>query len=370
MKSRQLFFENLLAQNALGGIPAGYNFADKTLYQIFSDLFSGGITYTQINLEPNTGLEFNLASNLQTKYNTLIADATPSQTINLLTSKTAAVWKTKTIVQVLDEILFPATLPTYTPTTIGLTHSLTLPYYEVGSSQTNNLILTAIQNNAGDYSNLSILRDSSVIESDDTPSFTGTINKTYTLQYSDTISVDPGTTTWTGNGDYASGIVKTNSDGTPDTRTPQVRNPNAPQRFEDNFDSNDVSINGIYPYYYGFILSPTKPTAAEIATLVNNYSGQTNQIRRTLKPLTNTEDVFFNAENPCWMWIAHVGTPKTNYITQNQSTPTDITGTNLFNSNQITAFTETNNYWTDVDFNLYIASSKSDTAGNYWFRFR
>ena len=368
MKSKQLFFENLLAQNALGGIPEGYNFAGKTLYQIFNDLFSSGTTYTQINLEPNTGLELNLASNLQTKYNTLKADNAPSQTINLLTSKTAAVWKTKTIVEVLDEILFPATLPTYTPTTISLAHTLTLPYYEVGTSQTNNLTLTAIQNNAGDYSNLSILRDSSVIESDDTPSFTGTVNKTYTLQYSDTISVDLGTTTWTGNGDYASGIVKTNSDGTPDTRTPAVRNPNAPQRFENNFTSNAVNINGIYPYYYGYISSATKPTPADIAELIFNYSVDVPNIRKVLKPLTDNEEVYFNATTPVWMWIAHTGTAKTDYITRNQSSPTFIEGTNLFNSNQITSFDS--DYWTDVSFNLYIASSKSDTLGNYWFKFR
>ena len=83
MKSRQLFFENLIAQNALGGIEEGYNFGNKTLYQIFSDLFSG-TSFTQINLEPNTGLEFNPLSELRTKYNTLKDDAAVSQIINKL----------------------------------------------------------------------------------------------------------------------------------------------------------------------------------------------------------------------------------------------------------------------------------------------
>lgn len=111
MKSKQLYFENLIAQNSLGGIPEGYNFEGKTLYQIFSDLFKEGSVFTTITLEDNAGLEFNLLSQLRTKYNTLVPDEVPSQPINKLPSKPASVWKTKTIVEVLDEILFPASLP-------------------------------------------------------------------------------------------------------------------------------------------------------------------------------------------------------------------------------------------------------------------
>ena len=363
MKSRQLFFENLIAQNALGGIPEGYTFEGKTLYQIFQDLFSG-TSFTEINLEPNAGLEFNPSSELRTKYNTLKDDSAVSQIINQLTPKAASVWKTKTIVEVLDDILFPTTRPTYTPTTINLSHTLTLPYYEVGTSQTNNLTLTANKNNAGDYTNLSILRGAQIIESVDNPTLTG---NSYSISYSDSILVDPGTTTWTGNGDYLSGIIKNDSDGNPDTRTPAVRTPNAPQRFENDFDSNDVTINGIYPYYYGYIIG-TKPSPENIADLIANYTVNTSSIRRVLKPLSNTEEVYFNAENPCWMWIAHTGTAKTNYITGNQPTPTNITSGSLFDSNQITSFS--NDYWTNVSFNLYIASKLSSTVGNYWFKFR
>ena len=275
----------------------------------------------------------------------------------------------------MNEILFPLLLPEYTPTTINLVHTLTLPYYEIGSPQTDNLTLSATRNDAGDYTNLSLFRKEepdvnfTLINSVNNPPFSGTTNKFYSIDYDDNITVAAGITTWTGNGDYLAGIVKNDSDGNPDTRTPQIRQTDAPQAAQNDFDSNDVTINGIYPYYYGYIVG-TKPTPAEIATLVNNYSGETPQIRRTLKPLTNTENVFFNAENPCWMWFAHVGTAKTNYITQNQATQTEIQAGSLFDSNQPTAFTETNDYWTNITFNLYIASRVSSTAGNYWFKFR
>lgn len=380
MKSRQIFFENLVAQNALGGIPKDYEFANKTLYQIFEDLFSG-TSFTEVKLEPNTGLEFNPLSELRTKYNTLKDDAAVSQIINKLNSKQASYWKTKTIVEVLDEILFPASLPTYTPTTISLSHTLTLPYYEIKTSQSNSLTLSTTKNDAGDYSSLFIKRDGSTIITDNTLTSTpgppysagsdypnpNLPNKNYSLAYTDNIIVDPGTTTWTGYGNYSSGLPKKNSEGVDDTRAPAKRTANAPQLFENNFESNSVSITGIYPYYYGYI-SGTKPSPQDIADLIANYTADTPSIRRVLKPLSNTEEVYFNATAPVWMWIAHTGTAKTNYITGNQPTPTNITSGSLFDSNQITSFS--NNYWTNVSFNLYIASRVSSTAGNYWFKFR
>ena len=40
MKSKQLFFENLIAAAKVGGIPQGYNLGDKTLYQVIEQLLS------------------------------------------------------------------------------------------------------------------------------------------------------------------------------------------------------------------------------------------------------------------------------------------------------------------------------------------
>ena len=244
MKSKQLFFENLIAQNALGGIPEGYDFAGKTLYEIFNDLFSG-TSYTQINLEPNTGLEFNLASNLQTKYNTLIADGVTSQTINKLTSKAASVWKTKTIVEVLDEILFPANLPTYTIPTILLTDNIT-SIQEVGNTVTNTLNLIGTKNDAGNFTSLRILEGATEIASSSpAPGLTATLN------YARTFAVPVGVTTWTGKGSYDQGARKSDSQGVEDTRPYALRSVNNPQEADNDFTSNSTSIDGIYPFFYG-----------------------------------------------------------------------------------------------------------------------
>lgn len=384
MKSRQLYFENLLAQNALGGIPAGYNFADKTLYEIFQDLFSG-TSYTQINLEPNTGLEFNLASNLQTKYNTLKADTTVSQPINKLGSKSAAVWKTKTIVEVLDEILFPASLPTYTPTTISLTGSLNNPYYEVGTTQSNSLNLSAIKNDAGIYTSLRILRDN--VEKDSVSNPEGTQqasqpqgsdypnpnipNFRYDLSYTDSFSVNLGDNTWVGEGNYNPGLAKQNSDGTVDSRSFDTRKTTNPQSGENNFDAPSISIEGIYPYYYGYL--DTKPTPANIAALVNGYTTNNSSINKVLRPLTPTEEVYFNAPfTGKWLWFAHTGPTKNSWYTQKFAFPENInTGSGLFNVVANQNFTTTN--WENISFKVYISSYQTgSTDGNgvpYWFKF-
>ena len=320
-----------------------------------------------INLVDNTGLEFDGENKLKTIYNTTISSGN-SQAIGLLTSKSAAYWKTKNIVEVLNEILFPTTRPTYTPTTISLSHTLTLPYYEIGTSQTNNLTLTANKNDAGAYTNLSILREAQVLESVDDPTLTG---NSYSISYSDSILVDPGTTTWTGNGDYLSGIVKNNSDNTPDTRTPQVRNPNAPQRFENDFDSNDVSINGIYPYYYGY--SNDKPTLLSIATLVSEYTQDSASIKKVLRPLSNSEQVSFGATTFQYLWIAHTGVSKRNYITSTQPIATKI-GTGLIDALFPTKETQnfTTSAWINIEFNVYISGYKTlpvNADSQIWFKF-
>jgi|688.fasta_scaffold07897_2 hypothetical protein len=331
------------------------------------------ISKGSIDLEDNTGLEFDGENKLKTVYNTLIADGRTSQIIGQLTGKLASYWKTKNIVEVLNEILFPLSLPSYTPTTINLTHTLTLPYYEIGSSQTNSLTLTATQNNAGDYTNLSILRGSSVIESVDDPPFTGTTNKTYIIEYSDTITVDPGITTWTGNGDYLSGIVKNDSDGNPDIRPPEVRQTDAPQRFENDFDSNDVTINGIYPYYYGY--SITKPTVSSIATLVSQYTQDSANIKKVLRPLSSSEQISFGAgaDDFVYIWVAHTGTSKNTYITRTQSTATEIgngSPSALFPTKETQNFNTS--AWTGIEFNVYISARATlvESAGSQiWFKF-
>lgn len=354
MKSRQIFFENLIAQNALGGIPADYNFSGKTLYEIFQDLFSG-TSFTEISLEPNTGLEFNPSSELRTKYNTLVADNVTSQSINKLTSKAASVWKTKTIVEVLDEILFPANLPTYTIPTLVLTDTLA-PIQEVGDTVTNNFTLTGTKNDAGDFTSLRILEGAAEIASS-SPS----PGPSATLSYSHTFEVDPGVTTWTGKGSYNQGARKSDSQGVEDTRNYALRQTNAPQAADSNFDSNTVSIDGIYPYYYG--TSTTKLSETEIRDIIQAGGGN-----KTLIKADGTITITFNA-NDKYIWFAHadVYPNKTKWFDALNFNGTIGGSTDFINAPKTVQITSPDVNWS-VDYLTYTSDYSTNTVGALQFR--
>lgn len=354
MKSKQLFFENLITQNALGGIPTGYNFANKTLYEIFQDLFSG-TSYTQINLEPNTGLEFNNASNLQTKYNTLIANGVTSQTINKLTSKAASVWKTKTIIEVLDEILFPANLPTYTIPTLVLTDSLE-PIQEVGNEVTNNFTLVGTKNDAGNFTSLRILEGATEI-ANSSPS----PGPSATLSYSHTFEVQPGVTTWTGKGSYNQGARKTDSQGVEDTRPYAIRSVNNPQEADSDFTSNSTSIDGIYPYFYG--TSTTKLTDTEIRDII-----QEGDASKVLTKADGTISITFNASDK-YIWFAHADayTEKTTWYGDTINNGNIGGSTDFINAPNIIEVASPDGYWT-VEYLTYISDYSTNTVGALEFR--
>jgi len=354
MKSKQLFFENLVAQNALGGIPVDYNFAGKTLYQIFEDLFSGGNNFTTISLEPNAGLEFNNLSELRTKYNTLVPDNFNSQPINLLTSKPASYWKTKNIVQVLDEILFQAAAPTYVNPTINLSDSLS-PTQEVGNIVTNTLILVGTKNDAGNFTSLRILEDGSQIASSSpAPGPTATLNFPYTFQ------VQVGITTWTGKGSYDAGDRKTNSQGIEDPRPYALLSPNNPQLGNNDFTSNSTEIDGIYPYFYG--VSSTPLTPEQIRDIIEAGNGN-----KTLIKADGAINITFNAVEQ-YLWFAHASIypTKTKWEASNNSNNKGDIGLSpddLFGPNIPIEITSPDNYWT-INYNTYITYLRTGTS-NY-----
>lgn len=353
MKSKQLFFENLVAQNALGGIPEGYLFEGKTLYQIFSDLFKEGTTFTTITLEPNAGLEFNPSSELRTKYNTLVADEVPSQKIGNLNAKVASVWKTKTIVEVLDEILFPANLPVYTIPRLDLTDSLD-PILEVGRSVTNNLSLVGTKNDAGNFTSLRILKGATEIASS-TPA-PGLL--TATLTYADSFLVPVGVTTWTGKASYEQGARKTDSQGVEDTRPYDLLKTTNPQQANNDFTSNSTSIDGIYPYFYG--VSDTKLSATDIRDIIE--AGDAN---KALIKANGTISITFDAQDK-FIWFAHaqVYPNKTKwYVTS--SNKGNISGaTDVFSSPETALTSSPDGYDWSVNYSTYISNFATRTRQN------
>ena len=345
MKSKQLFFENLITQSALGGIPEGYNFADKTLYQIFEDLFSG-TSFTEISLEDNAGLEFNPSSELRTKYNTLVADNVTSQSINKLTPKAASVWKTKTIVEVLDEILFPANLPTYINPTITLAASPS-PIYEVGESINVPFTVTGTKNDAGDFTYLGLFEGSTELTFS-TPS----PGPSATLNYTHSFDVAAGVTSWVGKGNYNQGARKSDSQGVLDTRPYAIRSTNNPQDAATNFTSNTISIDGIYPFFYG-VSDNTSLDSNDIKNIIETG----NAVKELTKANGTINIEFGNLSNDFKIqWFAHANTypTKTKWEdTTNSSNKGAISGPSDFMSPlpDITIISP-DGYWT-TNFKVY-----------------
>jgi len=351
MKSRQIFFENLVAQNALGGIPKDYEFANKTLYQIFEDLFSGP-SFGKVTLEENAGLEYNEADELRTKYNTLVPNGTSSQRIGNLSPKAASVWKTKTIVEVLDEILFPAGLPTYIIPTLVLTDTLT-PIQEVGTTVTNDLKLTGTKNDAGDFTSLKIFEGvTEIASSNPNPGLTATLN------YSRNFQVPVGVTTWEGKGAYNQGDRKNDSQGNPDPRNYALLSTNNPQAANNNFTSNTTSIDGIYPFFYGVSsdIGLTKET-------IKSEIEAGNSVKQLTKA-DGTINIEFGDLSSDFVvqWFAHASIypTKTKWEdTTNSSNKGFISGaSDYMSAPQLININSPNGYWNNIQYKVYRSNRK------------
>jgi hypothetical protein len=146
----------------------------------------------------------------------------------------ASEWKTKSIVQALDTILFPDLAPTYTIPTISIGSNVSNGFdYEIGTSISPLLTITAVRNDAGGYSALYFQRNNSTINTVTNPTSSSATNvadlygytnpnnpnSQYGPTYTDTGFIVPlNQTTWRAVGDYRSGNAKKNNKGVDDTR--------------------------------------------------------------------------------------------------------------------------------------------------------
>ena len=145
--------------------------------------------------------------------------------------------------QVLNLVAIEDIAPTYSPATLGLVDTLSNSA-EVGTVYAlDTLTATFTQNDAGALSAIRIQKNGSDIVPNGTLSpFVKTDSGSYVL----------GNITFQAYADYAAGIIKNYSpSGTPDARTPLVRNANAPQAAETGFASNTVLLTGYYAEFYG-----------------------------------------------------------------------------------------------------------------------
>jgi hypothetical protein len=321
----------------------------------------------------NTGLSVDSNNLLTTTYNTAMSDGVMSTVVGGAVATDAAVWKTKSIVQALDTILFPDVLPTYTVPTVSLSATQS-GIKEIGSVVSQVMTATGTENDAGVFSSITVKRGASTLASTATP--TGTLttaiadqfgyvdpnnpNYYYTQAYTDNFTVVSGATSWTGEGAYAAGLAKQNNKGVFDVRASAVRSVNAPQAAS-TLSSSATTVTGIYPWFWG--KSSTQPTAASIAATI--AAGTANKV---LAVSTGTISATFAASSE-YVWVAHTAADTSKTVWYNTSVNTGSIGAGQFILSPVTqAVNSPDAYWSAVSYKIYISSGATDTSGAIEFR--
>ena len=219
----------------------------------------GGVSTTPAN----SGLTITDDS-ITTVYNTAVPDATVSMAVGGASAAAASAWKTKTVVQVLDEILFPTVLASIgTNKSVSLAVSGTSGVLEIGESYSRTLTATfnrgTILNGSGTTNSNPLV---GVVED---YTFTGT-GISSTTQTGNTLSftstVVSGSNNWAvtathgaGSGAYFDnkGIAGTNLNGSRVAGSATD-------------SSSSPTITGLHPYYYYKSSSPIT-SAAMVAAI-------------------------------------------------------------------------------------------------------
>jgi hypothetical protein len=356
-----------------------------------------------------TGPGGNAATSL---YNTTIADALLSVETGGAAPALASVWKTKSLVQVLDTILFPDEDPTYTIPTIDLT--ATTGYAEVGVILDQGLSTTARRNDAGLFTNLALYRNSTELSAATFTSEQGTTitavaglfgypnpnntaeypNKSYSLSYTDAdFSVPLGGTTWKAVGSYGAGLAKQNNKGVFDTR-PAASNPaltTRPQAAYNAFTSALRTINGIYPYYWGTATSTTDIsyvlTADDVAagiqagSIIGINGADAGNITKVVGDATNTLTIPYNTTGRFLFLAVPIDKNATeDYLDKNFWYMSTFNSAAISNSStiklpvtrQVTSAQKNgaNPYWTSVSYRIYLSSARTTVPSNTPMEFR
>jgi hypothetical protein len=341
-----------------------------------------------ITLSNNVGLVWTNPgqTNLSTLYNTTINNATLSVAVGGAVPTAASVWKTKSLVEVLDTILFPLRLPTYTIPTVTMTFSPTPPAYnEIGSSV--SITATGVGNkwDAGAFTSLSIAKTVNGGASIITiyPTLTATTGAVFGTEFGFADPNSPNilytsptylenlvipapvgtssTVTYQFSGLYNQGLPKLRSDNTNDTR-PFGFGINNPQAAGTAIGGIETFV-GIYPYFWG--TSPTPPTTATIASAI--VGGTANKV---LLPAGGTISIPFNNGTAQYLWVAHAAafTSKTKWFVTALNNGNIGLPTDLFGAIQTALVNSPNAYWSSISFKMYISNYTTSVIGNLELR--
>jgi hypothetical protein len=220
-----------------------------------------------LSVDANEGLTIS-SNSLGTIYNSTIADSVNSVAVGGATAQPASFWKSKTLVQMFDTILFPTILASIkTAKSVNLTTSGSSGTLEVG--QTISRTLTATFDRGAIFNGDGTTNANPLVGAATQYTFTGT-DISSTSQSGNTLAVSnviaDGSNNWAvtvnhdaGTGDYFDnkGNVGTNLDASrvSGTTTDSASSP---------------SVTGVYPWFY--LKSSSPITASDMATAIANGS--------------------------------------------------------------------------------------------------
>ena len=311
-----------------------------------------------------------LQANNALSYNTSIADAVTSIQVGGAAPTAASTWKTYTIVQALDAILFPTLGPSYTLPTLSFSASVT-GTREIGTTISQGLSLTGVKNDAGPFTQLRFTRDGSQISACTNPTRTNTANiaaqygysdpnnqnYSYANTYSDSFVVIAGSTTWAGDGNYSAGVSKLNNKGGADSNSAAVLSTTNPQSAQNNYSGGSGSVTGIYPYFWG--VSSSQPTGSSIASDI--AAGSTNKV---LSDASSSISITWNASGQ-YVWFAVPASYSTKTSWYNTALNNGSIGSGQFILGPVTQnVTSPSSYWTGVSYKIYISGFATTTSGS------
>jgi hypothetical protein len=339
-----------------------------------------GVGTESVNFPLTVSGTLSASGTAHVQYGTFMADTTLSKEIGGAPSQPASVWKSKTINEVLDMILFPDQLASYIVPTLSL-NATQSGLREVGEIITQNLTLNGTKNDAGRFTSLSIRRNGSNLNSLNNPTSLASSdlptsygfpnpnnpNASYSLSHIDNNFVIPfGTTTWDGAAIFNVGLAKQNNKGVFDSRPFQLRSTNAPQQ-GGSFSSNSVSIEGAYVIFYGVVNQNTPPSLASIASSIQSGTATSTLISSSSQNGTIT--ITFNANNQfIWFAVQSSYTEKKRwYVNEtNQSNIGDVGS--LFLPAQIQNVNSPSGRWSNVPYRIYMSAYPTTTQGQMQLR--
>jgi len=346
----------------------------------YTDLINKPVipNYTATN---NAGISISNDYKLATVYNSNISNTVSSVVVGGAPAAAASEWKNKTIVQVLDTILFPDLNPDYAIPTLTLT-GITASLAEVGSTIARTLVATGTKNDAGLFQSFVFRRNGVSVKTTYDP--TGTTsdvaslanqfgyanpnnpNTKYTDSYTENYVVTaPGTISWSVSGNFAAGLPKYANKGAVDTRTSQSLLTNAPQ-LGGILTANSPSISVIYPYFWG--TESSSITADGIVTKIAN-----NAAIKVLQDSSGSVKITFNADaNYIWFAIPVNGVNGT--IAQKTNWAQDNSAINKGTIDSDSAFigvptlkNVSSSLWLTVPYYIYISKGATSTEGSFTF---